>query len=258
MIINKDTLSYNFPEIALNNILVDTWFLSKDTIGSYKCKDLTIQKIEQIIVYLEKNNINIMDISFTYWKNRVYSYKLIFERKNGENKLKPAILYENIENLIGITMNIEYTLEVYDLKKNFTEWTLSNSFEIFFMLVKNEVILTIDFQSIFYEDNKTMILLIYLMECGLLKIGEKDQIPILVDMLNKNSSLTNIVEKVKKINGISLIDEQFEYLKYCVMKISNNLFCIENNKKLSASNKNKFNQLILDLGKILEVNFEWR
>ena len=51
MIVNKDALDYNFLKLNLDNILAETWFLSKEVVGSYKCNSLTIKEVEEIILY---------------------------------------------------------------------------------------------------------------------------------------------------------------------------------------------------------------
>lgn len=256
MIINKDALDYNFLKLNLDNILVETWFLSKEIIGSYKCNNLTIKEIEEIILYF--SNINITEASLTYKKENVYTYKSIFQNNNIKDIFKMSALYEKLGDLIGITVNTGYNLNVYDLGKNLIEHNLNNSFEIFFLLEKNEVILTVDFQSIFCEDNRIMILLIYLMKSELLEIAKIDEIKIVMNILKEEEDLTNILKKIKEINRISVTNEQFQYIKYCVLKTSNDFSHIQANKELSIINQEKFNKIILDLGKVLGANFEKR
>jgi len=98
MIVNKEAYDWLFPTVDISNILINTWFLSKESIGIFKCEKLDSELILKVIKVLNDNINKLTELSIVTDNMGVQEYRLIYDAKNKNDVLNVNQL--KINNLI--------------------------------------------------------------------------------------------------------------------------------------------------------------
>lgn len=257
MVMNKEAYECLFPTINMNDILIDTWFLSKDNIGHFKCNKLTIELIYKII-YSLKNNYKITELSTVSGNEYIQQYRLIYDDTNNDT-LDIEKIKEVNNKLNTINLNIQFPLKVFNDNGVVVDCFFNNSTELQFSLIDNIIDISLDYSSIFVQDNRLYLALIYLYNIGFIKIGTFSEICDIRLLLKDNKDINYIISKLEAKGGITILDNLYQYIENCVMVIKNKkAMSLKSNQLLSSINKMNLYNFLYTIGQIADTEFKYR
>lgn len=255
MILNVDAYNSLFPTVEAENMQINTWYLSRDIIGYFKCSNLAVDLILEVIDFINSQN-KITELSIVTGSGKNYKYRLLYNSRDRESVLNKNVLKENAHILKTVDLTMKYLLKVYNIKGMLVDEYLYNSTVLHFSLIDNTIEIMLDFGSVFNPDNRLYLSLIYLYHTGLVKKGSENAIDELLLMLEKNMDMDIIIQKIKSKGGIAVSDGMYQYIENCVIVLhDDHLRFFSENPVLSEINKTEFNGVISGLEKIIGERF---
>lgn len=259
MIVNKEAYDWLFPTVDASNILINTWFLSKESIGIFKCEKLDSELILKVIKALNNNINKLNELSIVTDNMGVQEYRLIYDANNKKDVLNVNQLKINDIDLKTVTAVVQFPLKVFGRNGEVKGHTFCNSTELLFSLETNIIDITVDFSSIFAQDNTLLLTTIYLFDLGLIKSGDTSELYELQKMSNDKMDISNIITMLEEKNGLTLSNQEYQYIENCVMiNDDEKQKKFEDNVTLSSQNKPQFESFIKDITQILEIEFEYK
>jgi len=259
MIVNKEAYDWLFPTVDISNILINTWFLSKESIGIFKCEKLDSELILKVIKVLNDNINKLTELSIVTDNMGVQEYRLIYDAKNKNDVLNVNQLKINDINLKTVTAIVQFPLKILRQNAEIIEHIFYNSTEILFSLETNIIDITIDYGSILAQNNTLLLTIIYLFNLGFIKRGNTSELYELRKMSNNKIEISNIITTLEKKNGLTLSDQEYQYIENCVIVVNDEKQKkLDDNFTLSSQNCTQFESFIKSITQILKIEFEYR